>query len=247
MLATTQYPSPIVAPPLVIAHGLFGSARNWSVLAKRLSAERPVITVDMRNHAQSDWFDTHSYEDMAEDLASVVPQNADLCGHSMGGKAAMVFALKYPDLLRKLVVADIAPVGYSHSQIEPIERMQAANLNIVERRSDILAQLEGLEPGVAPFLAQSLDLKAKKWRLNLKVLAKEMPKIIGFPDVSGSFNGPTLFLSGADSNYVRAEDRPLIKSLFPSARFAKIPGAGHWLHADKPREFEAAVSTFLNA
>ena len=96
-------------------------------------------------------------------------------------------------------------------------------------------------------MLQSLDLKEKRWRLNLDVLAAEMDKIIGFPDVIGSFNGPTLFLSGSDSDYVRREDRDQIKALFPKAKFAKIPGAGHWLHAEKPREFEAAVRAFLDA
>jgi pimeloyl-ACP methyl ester carboxylesterase len=97
------------------------------------------------------------------------------------------------------------------------------------------------------FFTQSLDVAGKRWRLNLDVLEAEMDKIIGFPDVSGQFAGPTLFLTGADSNYVRREDRDHVKSLFPAARFAKLPGAGHWLHADKPREFEAALRTYLDA
>ncbi|MEL7150152.1 MAG: alpha/beta hydrolase, partial [Pseudomonadota bacterium] len=100
---------------------------------------------------------------------------------------------------------------------------------------------------VRAFLLQSLDVKARRWRLNLDVLADEMPKIMGFPDVSGQFDGPTLFLSGADSDYVTRECRAEIKALFPNARFAKIPGAGHWLHADQPRAFEAAVRAFLDA
>ena len=96
------------------------------------------------------------------------------------------------------------------------------------------------------FLLQSLDMKARQWRLNIDVLAAEMDKIIGFPDVTGEFDGPTLFLSGANSDYVQPSSRPVIKTLFPKAKFAKIPGAGHWLHAEKPREFEAAVTTFLS-
>ncbi|MEL6683885.1 MAG: alpha/beta fold hydrolase, partial [Pseudomonadota bacterium] len=99
--------------------------------------------------------------------------------------------------------------------------------------------------GVDDFLLQSLDLKEKRWRLNLDVLAAEMDKIIGFPQVSGQFDGPTLFLSGANSDYVQRDARPTIKALFPAAKFAKIPGAGHWLHAEKPREFAAAVNAFL--
>ena len=94
------------------------------------------------------------------------------------------------------------------------------------------------------FLLQSLDVKGKKWKLNLDVLEAEMPKIIGFPEVSGVYLGETLFLSGADSDYVQIPHRPVIKGLFPNAHFAKLRGAGHWLHAQKPREFEAAVRAF---
>jgi len=103
-----------------------------------------------------------------------------------------------------------------------------------------------LEAGVDTFLLQSLVLKEKKWKLNLDVLDAEMAKIVGFPEVSGTFDGPALFLSGAKSVYVLPEYRPRIKALFSQAKFAKIPDAGHWLHAEKPREFEAAVIAFLN-
>ena len=246
MLNTVIHGEPTALPPLLIAHGLFGSARNWGVIAKRLSADRQVICVDMRNHGTSPWFDTHSYHDLANDLAEVLDGPSDVLGHSMGGKAAMVLALSRPDLVNRLIVADIAPVGYTHTQMGPIEAMRSVDMSRVERRSDAGEQLIGLDPGVDTFLLQSLDLKSKTWRFNLDVLAAEMDKIIGFPDVSGAFTNPTLFLSGAKSNYVRREDRDLIKGMFPTARFAKIPEAGHWLHAEKPREFQAAVAAFLN-
>ena len=121
------------------------------------------------------------------------------------------------------------------------------DLSRVEKRADAGEQLDQIEdPMVRSFLLQSLDLKDKKWRLNLRVLAAEMDKIVGFPDVTQNFDGATLFLTGQESNYVTNDLRPHIKSLFPKAKFAKIPGAGHWLHAEKPREFEAAVRAFLN-
>ncbi len=244
MLNTVTYDGP-AGTPLLIAHGLFGSARNWGVIAKRLSAARPVITVDMRNHAGSDWHDSHSYTDLAADLAEVITAPTDVLGHSMGGKAAMVLVLTQPELVNRLIVADIAPVSYSHSQMGPIEAMRGVDLATLTSRSAAKDQLGPLEPGVADFLLQSLDMKEKRWRLNLDVLSAEMDKIIGFPAVSGVFNGPTLFLSGGNSDYVQRDARPQIKALFPQAKFAKIPGAGHWLHAEKPREFEAAVSAFL--
>lgn len=231
-------------PTLLIAHGLFGSGRNWGVIAKRLSDRFHVICPDMRNHGSSPWHDTQSYFDMAGDLAALLDGPTYVLGHSMGGKAAMVLALQHPQLVEKLIVADIAPVAYGHSQTQHIDAMRAVDLSAIERRSDAGA---GLDAEVRDFLLQSLDVKEKRWKYNLDALEAEMPKIIGFPDVSGTYEGPTLFLTGADSDYVLPEHRPAIKALFPTARFAKLPGAGHWLHAQKPREFEATVRTFLTA
>lgn len=248
-MANITYGDGGAGTPLLIAHGLFGSARNWGVVAKRLSADRPVTSVDMRNHGESAWHPSHKYSDMAYDLAQMLDAPSDVMGHSMGGKAAMVLALSHPERVRKLVVADIAPVAYSHTQMPLIEAMRGVDLSNIKARSDADAQLTISipEPGVRAFLLQSLDVKERRWRLNLDVLARDMPDIIGFPEVSGEFLGPTLFLTGADSDYVQREHRDRIKSLFPKAVFAKIPGAGHWLHADRPREFEAAVAAFLSA
>ncbi|NNK17198.1 MAG: alpha/beta fold hydrolase [Sulfitobacter sp.] len=240
-------------PPLIIAHGLFGSGRNWGVIAKRLSDTRKVITPDMRNHGQSPRTDTHSYADMADDLAELVGHigaPVDLCGHSMGGKAAMALALTHPNLIRRLVVADIAPVAYGHTQQIMIDAMREVDLSVVTRRSDAEAQLgaAGVDRSLQSFFTQSLDVPNKRWRLNLDVLQSEMDKIMGWPeDLIGPFEGTTLFLSGGASDYVRPDHRPGIKKLFPNAHFAKIPSAGHWLHAEKPREFEATLRAFLDA
>jgi pimeloyl-ACP methyl ester carboxylesterase len=245
MLNTVVYGQAGAVPPLMIVHGLFGSARNWGVIARRLSEVRQVIAVDLRNHAGSPWYDRHSYPDLAGDLASLITRPTDVLGHSMGGKAAMALALTQPQTVNRLIVADIAPVTYDHSQMGPIDAMRKVDLATVNSRAEAAAQMTGLDAGVVTFLLQSLDLKERRWRLNLDVLAAEMAQIIGFPDLQGSFAGPTLFLSGADSDYVRPTHRPTIKALFPNAQFAKIPGAGHWLHADKPQEFTAAVDAFL--
>ena len=250
MLNTLLNPSGGDAPPLLIVHGLYGSGRNWGVITKRLSDRGPVVAVDMRNHGDSFWSDGHSYEDMAGDLAQVIEAQGapmDVVGHSMGGKAAMVLALTRPDLVSRLLIADIAPVAYTHSQIQFIEAMRAVDLSKVEKRSDAASQLAERidDPTRQAFFTQSLDLKAKRWKLNLDTLANEMPEILGFPDISGSFEKPTLFLAGANSDYVVPEHRPIIRTLFPKARFAKIPNAGHWLHADRPREFEASIRAFL--
>ncbi len=252
MLNVVHHISDKTATPLLIVHGLYGSARNWGVIAKRLSNRGPVMAVDQRNHGQSPWFETQSYPDMAADLAEVIEAGGqgavDLLGHSMGGKAAMVLALSRPDLVARLIVADIAPVGYGHSQIQYIEAMRQIDLSKIERRSDAEEQLSDLvdDKTLQSFFTQSLDIKEKKWRLNLDTLAREMDKIIGFPEVSGPFERPTLFVSGAASDYVLPEHRPRIKSLFPNASFAKIKDAGHWLHAEKPREFESVIRGWLD-
>ncbi|MFY0692049.1 MAG: alpha/beta fold hydrolase [Paracoccaceae bacterium] len=246
MLSVTRHGQPTDQPPLLIAHGLFGSARNWGVIAKRLSDSREVLTVDMRNHGTSPWFDTHSYDDLAGDLARILDRPADVLGHSMGGKAAMVMALENPELVNRLIVADIAPVTYTHSQQGPLDAMRKVDLSKVRQRSDAAAQMADVDPAVRAFLLQSLDVADGRWRLNLDVLSDQMHQIIGFPETSGLFENPALFLSGANSDYVLPEHRGLIKSLFPNSKFAKIPGAGHWLHAEKPREFEMAVRGYLD-
>ena len=237
--------------PLLIAHGLYGSGRNWGVIARRLSDTRPVITVDMRNHGSSFWDDDNSYAALAGDLAQVIDhvgKPMDVQGHSMGGKAAMVLALTRPDTLRRLVIGDIAPVGYGHSQMPFITAMRAVDLAKVTRRSEANDQLArlGVAPALTSFLTQSLDVKDRRWRLNLDALAANMGEILDFPALDARHTGPTLFLSGATSDYVRREHRATIQALFPNARFARIPAAGHWLHADNPRAFEATVRAYLD-
>ena len=257
MLATIRHPATATpdAPVLVIAHGLYGSGRNWGVIARRLADHRDVVAVDMRNHGESPRFPTQSYPDMAADLAEVIEstgsQPVDLLGHSMGGKAAMQLALTRPDLIRRLIVADIAPIAYSHDQTRNAQAMASLDLSQITTRADAdtaLAQHID-DPALRAFFLQSLDMRQHppRWKLNLTVLEAEMPKVVGWPGTEGTFDHPTLFLTGADSSYVRPEHREVIRSLFPKARFAKIPGAGHWLHAEKPREFEETVRVFLEA
>ena len=254
MLRYDEYGTATDLPTLLIVHGLFGSARNWGAIARRMATDRRVVAVDMRNHGESFRADTHSYPDMADDLAGVIGAlggAVDVVGHSMGGKAAMQLALTQPDLVAQLVVADIAPVAYGHSQTHLTQAMRRLDLSGLAARSDAdrrLAQ-DIDDPGVRAFLLQSLDLKAEppEWRLNLDVLEREMNKIVGWPETGGRYAGPALFLTGAESDYVLPEHREKIKSLFPTAKMAKLPGAGHWLHADKPREFEAALRAFLGS
>ena len=250
-LDETRYGAATDRPALLIAHGLFGSGRNWGVIARRLADSRQVIAIDMRNHGGSGWSDSHGYGDLAGDLAETITAHGtpmDVLGHSMGGKAAMVLAVTHPALVRRLIVADIAPVAYAHSQAHLIDAMRRIGADHPDRASADAALADTVDdPSVRSFLLQSLDIGHQRWRLNLDALDREMPRIVGFPDLTASYLGPTLFLSGADSAYVQPQHRPAIRRLFPAARFAKIPGAGHWLHADRPREVEAAARVFLDA
>ena len=243
MLHTDTYGTD--GPALLIAHGLFGSARNWGAIARRLSRSRTVTVPDMRNHGASPWTDSQSYHDMAGDLDPLA--GGDVIGHSMGGKAAMALALTRPDRVRRLIVADIAPVAYTHSHAHLIDAMRRLDPGAVGSRgeADRLLADSVEDPAVRAFLLQSLDLKARRWMLNLDVLGREMDRITGWPDIDGIYEGPTLFLSGGASDYVRREHRDGIRAQFPAAKFASIPGAGHWLHAERPHDFIAAVEAFF--
>lgn len=240
-------------PPVLLAHGLFGSGRNLGGLARRLAETRRVISVDMRNHGDSFHDPDHSYPALAQDLARVIEASggkADVLGHSMGGKAAMALALTRPERVRRLVVMDIAPFAYGHSQTDLVDAMQAVDLTGLRLRSDADARLAAhvSDPGVRAFLLQSLDLKADppRWKFNLDALRDQMPLLVGWPEIApGGFDGPALFLAGAESDYCRAPQAEAIRRHFPQAEIRVIEGAGHWLHADRPAEVAAAVEAFL--
>jgi pimeloyl-ACP methyl ester carboxylesterase len=240
-------------PTLLIAHGLFGSGRNWRAIAKRLSSDRQVITVDMRNHAGSFWDDDHSYPALAGDLAhclETIEGPVDVLGHSMGGKAAMVLALRNPPNMNRLIVADIAPVTYAHSQMPNIKAMQAVDIANITRRSEAEKKLSDSVEDAASraFLVQSLELSEKgaRWMLNLDALAGNMDNIIGFPEDSGVFQNDVLFIKGGLSDYVLPEHMPKIKQLFPNVAVQEIEGANHWVHAEKPRAFIEMTAKFLS-
>ena len=158
-----------------------------------------------------------------------------------------MLALIRPELVRRLIIADIAPVNYGHDQTQHIKNMRQVDLSQVKKHSDATEQLAKhiSDPLLQSFFTQSLDITSSAWRLNLDTLERDMPDILAFPEMDAAFAKPTLFLSGADSDYVTPAYRPTIRRLFPKAKFAKIPNAGHWLHADAPRALEASVRAFL--
>lgn len=239
--------------PLFILHGLFGSARNWSTIARRLGERRHAVALDLRNHGSSPWTGDMDYPAMAADVRDAIAPlgRAAVLGHSMGGKAAMTLALLYPGLVERLVVVDIAPVAYAaRSHGEFIRAMQAADLS-VERRAQVEAQLRGGVPDAAlrAFLLQNLVSEdgTMRWRLNLDVLLAHMDEIMGWPEETAGrhYDGPTLFLVGGTSDYIRPEYHDRMRTLFPKAEIRTIEGAGHWPHAEQPDRFVEMVENFL--
>ena len=240
-------------PPVILTHGLYGQASNLGALARAIEGRR-VLLVDQRNHGDSPWSDIHDYPTLAADLARVIDDNgglADLIGHSMGGKAAMALALLYPEKLRRLVVMDIAPVPYDHSQRVYAEAMRALDLTGLKSRGEADRRFAGLvdDPGMRAFFLASLDLRAEapRWKLNLAALEANMDALTGWPDdlPAQGFTGPALFLYGTRSDYVTETGRAAILRAFPQAEFQPLD-AGHWLHADRPRETAAAIAEFVN-
>lgn len=251
-LAFIDHPTPgATRPPLLILHGLFGAAKNWRAHAKRLGPGRRVLAVDLRNHGESPWDARHDYEAMADDLATLIRRiggRAAVLGHSMGGKAAMVLAETQPDMLERLIVADIAPVAYAHDLLDEIAAMRAVDLDGLTRRAEVEAALAHRieSPATRAFLAHGAILgEAPRWTHNLDALAAYMPKITGYPEIGGRYEGPVLMLTGGASRYVLPKHRSRILTRFPATRFQALDGAGHWLHVDKPREFVDAANAFL--
>jgi len=242
--------------PTVIIPGLFGSSVNWRSFAKKLSDYCPVIVVDQRNHGRSQHADTHDYLDMTADLLEFLDghglEQVNLCGHSMGGKVAMVFSLLHSERVNELAVLDIAPVEYAHSYAPYLEKMISLDLDALLSRSDADKQLSEVIPDSATrlFLLQSLTGSQGNfvWRLNLPVLLKELPKILSFPwfNLDGlTHNGNTLFVSGEQSDYLLEAHHNQVLTYFPSAEFAAIPRAGHWLHAEQPQSLLEVLLNFL--
>lgn len=241
-------------PPVALLHGLFGSARNLGVVQRALAPRFRVLAMDMRNHGASAHAAAMDYPAMAADVLETLDQRAALpaalVGHSMGGKAAMMAALLHADQVTRLVVADIAPVAYEHHNAEIAAAMLTLRLSPGLTRAAADAALAKAVPdaGLRAFLLQNLQFGAHPtWRIGLREIAAAMPVIEGWDAPADAvYRGPTLFLAGASSDYVRPEDRPAIRALFPAARFVTLKHAGHWLHADNPAGFVSVLEAFLS-
>lgn len=241
------------SPPLVLLHGLFGSARNFGAVQREFAQHRRTIALDLRNHGASPHDADMRYVSMATDvlqtLADLSALPALVLGHSMGGKAAMQMALLQPDSVARLIVADIAPVPNPPHLLPIAEAMMALALSPNMTRAQADAALNDAVPDAAmrAFLLQNLQLgAAPAWRIGLAEIIADFAEIEAWdaaPNIQ--YAGPTLFIAGATSNYIKPEHRPIIRALFPNARFVTLKNAGHWLHADNPAGFVAVVEAFL--
>ncbi|MCX2980886.1 alpha/beta fold hydrolase [Halieaceae bacterium IMCC14734] len=239
--------------PIILIHGLFGSASNLGIVARALAPHYSTYSLDVRNHGKSPHCDTMSYREMAADIIDFLDSQGigqcPLLGHSMGGKIAMQVALDYPDRVSRLIIADVAPVDYPpHHQdtLAGLAAVAAATVTSRHQADAILAE-SVTEPGVRAFLLKSLERGEDgtfHWLLNREALTSNY-KQLGAANQGKSFTGPVLFIKGGDSNYITDEHQPAVAELFPNAQLKIIEGTGHWLHAEKPDLFNKVVLRFL--
>ena len=240
----------------IILHGFLGMSDNWKTLGRRFSElGYQVHLVDQRNHGRSFHHESFSYEDLAEDLKHYCEVNnlSDLIilGHSMGGKTAMLFAAIYPELVSKLIVADIAPRFYPIHHDAILSGLQSLNFYEVASRKEADTILANFVPdfGTRQFLLKNLYWQTKKnmgLRINLPVLSENVSEVGEALPPHLGYDGNTLFLRGDKSEYIMPDDEVSILRQFPDAQINTIENAGHWLHAENPNAFFEAVVRFLN-
>jgi pimeloyl-ACP methyl ester carboxylesterase len=240
--------------PLIILHGFLGMGDNWKSLALKFSTDYQVHLVDQRNHGRSFHDDDFSYEHMVEDLINYLHahglKRVSILGHSMGGKTAMLFAVEHPEMVNKLIIADIAPKFYPRHHQYILDALNNVDFEKVSSRNEIEAILEKHIPemGIRQFLLKNVYRKTKDqfaYRFNLVALEEHIDEIgVALPPRT-IFEGPVLFLKGANSGYISQDDEGLIHAHFPNSIIVSISNSGHWLHAENPVDFYNNVVRFL--
>ncbi|MFB9121242.1 alpha/beta fold hydrolase [Bergeyella porcorum] len=240
--------------PLLVFHGLFGMLDNWGSFGREFGALFPVHLLDLRNHGKSFHSENMSHDDLAQDILNYMEahrlEKVNLLGHSLGGKAVMQFAIKFPERVEKLIVADISPKAYPPHHQGIIKALQSVDFNAIQSRNEVEAILSQYIPeaSVIQFLTKNLywtEDKKLNWRFNLNTLAEKYNEFVSNAIRFGVFSGNTLFIAGEKSNYILPQDGFLIKQQFPNAKIIQIPNAGHWVQAENPKDFNNAVKAFL--
>jgi esterase len=240
--------------PVILLHGVFGSLENLGVVARALSQTREVHALDLRNHGRSPHADSMTYAEMAADVRAYMDEHnlsrAAILGHSMGGKTAMRLALDEPDRVARLIVADIAPVLYEPHHQSILEGFRALDTDGLRSRSEADRALQPYvkEAQVRQFLLKNLVKREEggyAWRLNIDAIEKCYDEIVAGQDASQPYRGPVLFIKGGESDYIQERHREKVARLFPAASLRVVPGAGHWLHAEKPDLFTTLCERFL--
>jgi esterase len=240
-------------PPLVILHGLFGSADNWFSISRELDQDFTMYLVDQRNHGDSPHADDWNYEVMAKDLLELIDDEGldkvFLMGHSMGGKVAMTFAVKYPERVERLIVADISPRYYPVHHEVILDGLQAINLTEFQSRKEADDALAVHIPdfGTRQFLLKSLGRNSDGfyWKINLPVIAANIEEVGKALKEGATYKGKTLFLAGGKSDYIQEKDMESMMTHFPNFQLKTISDAGHWLHAEQPKAVVREIREFL--
>lgn len=241
--------------PFLILHGYFGMSDNWKTLGNQFSENYEVHLIDQRNHGRSFHSDEFDYELLAEDLYAYIQhyklEKVLLLGHSMGGKVAMLFAVTYPELVDKLIIADISPKYYEPHHQSILAALNSVNFSLHNTRSKVEEALRIYmkDEGVLQFMLKNVFRKSKQtlaFRFNLHSLTVNNSEVGEALPSFTHFDGPTLFLKGENSNYITSEEIPLINAHFANAKIVTVKNAGHWLHAENPTQFYSEVISFLN-
>lgn len=245
------------AMPVVILHGLLGSSRNWATILRKWEDRFFCHALDLRNHGSSPHVDSMAYEAMAADVLEYMNEqgieSAAVIGHSMGGKVAMTLACAYPERIGALIVVDMAPKPYPPRWEREFAAMRALPVETFRSRSEAEA---ALEPDIRDwafrkFLLTNLARRPEggfEWSVNLPLLQSCLPDLFAHPlAAEDRYDGPTLFLRGEHSRFVRDDDLPAIQSHFPHARLETVSGAGHNVHFDQPDAFVEAVEALLSS
>jgi esterase len=252
-LHSTSFGTPDL-PPLIILHGLLGSSDNWHLYGKLLGEHFHTFVVDARNHGRSPHSEDFHYQAMSDDVVEFIHehslQRTSLLGHSMGGKTAAWTALEHPELLKKLIVVDIAPRSYQSHHDLVFDALVSINLKEFEYRKDIDSVLSKKiqDASVRQFLMKNLardEAGRFEWKMNLDVIEKNYARINEELPGDKHYDGPALFMRGENSEYITMEDLPVIAKLFPKAELVTIKNAGHWVHVDNPEMFFASVKDFM--